>query len=58
AMSGETGAIAALSGVDIGQKLFLHINNSNPALLPGSEERKQAERAGWRIPHDGTEIVL
>jgi len=58
AMSGERGAIEALAGLDIGQKLFLHINNSNPALLHGSAERKIAERAGWQIPSDGTEIVL
>jgi len=58
AMSGERGAIEALAGLDIGQKLFLHINNSNPALLHGSAERKIAERAGWQILSDGTEIVL
>lgn len=58
AMSGEAGAIAALSGLDIGQKVFLHINNSNPALLARSPERKTAERAGWQVPADGTEIVL
>jgi pyrroloquinoline quinone biosynthesis protein B len=58
AMSGERGAIEALAGLDIGQKLFLHINNSNPALLRGSAERKIAEAAGWQIPSDGTEIVL
>ena len=58
AMSGERGAIEALAGLDIGQKLFLHINNSNPALLQGSAERKIAEGAGWQIPSDGTEIVL
>jgi pyrroloquinoline quinone biosynthesis protein B len=58
AMSGERGAIEALAGLDIGQKLFLHINNSNPALLQGSAERKIAEAAGWQIPSDGTEIVL
>jgi pyrroloquinoline quinone biosynthesis protein B len=58
AMSGDRGAIAALDGLDIGQKVFLHINNSNPALLPGSSERKIAERAGWQIAADGTEIVL
>ncbi len=58
AMSGEAGAIAALSGLDIGQKVFLHINNSNPALRAHSPERKTAERAGWQIPADGTEIVL
>jgi pyrroloquinoline quinone biosynthesis protein B len=58
AMSGDTGAIASLAGLDIGRKIFLHINNSNPALLPASPERRIAERAGWQIPADGTEITL
>ena len=58
AMSGDTGAIAALSGLGIDRKIFLHINNSNPALLHDSAERKAAERAGWQIPADGTEIAL
>ena len=58
AMSGDSGAIEALSGLDIGRKVFLHINNSNPALLRDSAERKEAERAGWQIPADGTEIML
>ena len=58
AMSGDHGAIAALADLDIGRKIFLHINNSNPALLRDSPERKIAERAGWQIPADGTEIVL
>jgi pyrroloquinoline quinone biosynthesis protein B len=58
AMSGDRGAIAALADLDIGRKIFLHINNSNPALLRASPERKIAERAGWQIPADGTEIVL
>jgi pyrroloquinoline quinone biosynthesis protein B len=57
-MSGDTGAIKTLAGLDIGRKVFLHINNSNPALLPASPERKMAERAGWQIPADGTEITL
>lgn len=58
AMSGDDGAIAALSGLGIGRKVFLHINNSNPALLHDSAERKTAEQAGWQIPHDGMEITL
>jgi pyrroloquinoline quinone biosynthesis protein B len=57
-MSGDHGAIASLAGLDIGRKLFLHINNSNPALLAGSAERKMLEQAGWQIPADGTEITL
>ncbi len=58
AMSGEAGAIAALDGLGIDRKIFLHINNSNPALLRDSAERRMAERAGWQIPEDGTEIML
>jgi pyrroloquinoline quinone biosynthesis protein B len=58
AMSGDTGAIAALAGLGIDRKIFLHINNSNPALLHDSAERKIAEQAGWQIPADGTEIAL
>jgi pyrroloquinoline quinone biosynthesis protein B len=58
AMSGDSGAIAALAGLDIDRKVFLHINNSNPALLHDSAERKMAERAGWQIPADGTEFTL
>jgi pyrroloquinoline quinone biosynthesis protein B len=58
AMSGERGAIQSLAGLDIDQKMFLHINNSNPVLLSDSAERKAAEGAGWQIPRDGTEITL
>ncbi|WP_291853503.1 pyrroloquinoline quinone biosynthesis protein PqqB [Bradyrhizobium sp.] len=57
-MSGDHGAIESLAGLDIGRKVFLHINNSNPALLRGSDERGIVERAGWHIPADGTEITL
>src|SRR6202000_890389 len=46
AISGDHGAIAALAGLDIDRKVFLHINNSNPALLHDSAERQIAERAG------------
>jgi pyrroloquinoline quinone biosynthesis protein B len=58
AMSGHHGAIESLDGLDIERKMFLHINNSNPVLLHDSAERKAAERAGWQIPADGTEITL
>jgi pyrroloquinoline quinone biosynthesis protein B len=58
AMSGEMGAIAALESLGIERKIFLHINNSNPAWLHDSEERQAVMRAGWHIPADGTEITL
>jgi pyrroloquinoline quinone biosynthesis protein B len=58
AMSGDNGAIATLADLGIDRKVFLHINNSNPALLQDSAERKTAERAGWQISADGMEIML
>jgi pyrroloquinoline quinone biosynthesis protein B len=58
AMSGDTGAIASLADLDTAKKIFLHINNSNPALLHDSAERRIAENAGWQIPADGTEMTL
>src|SRR5262249_45471367 len=38
AMSGEDGAIGSLADLGIGRKVFLHINNSNPAWLHASPE--------------------
>jgi pyrroloquinoline quinone biosynthesis protein B len=58
AMSGDKGAIESLDGLDIDRKMFLHINNSNPAWLRTSAERKAVELAGWQIPADGTEFTL
>lgn len=56
AMSGEGGAIAALADLGIQHRFFIHINNSNPAHLPGSDERRQLEAAGWEIPYSGQEV--
>lgn len=58
AMSGADGAIAALADLGIARKVFLHINNSNLALLPETAERAQVEHAGWLIPSDGMEITV
>lgn len=55
-MSGPDGAIARLAGIDAGRKVFVHINNTNPVLLPDSPERAEAEKAGWEIGYDGMEI--
>lgn len=58
AMSGADGTMAALADLGIARKVFLHINNSNLALLPESAERAQVEHAGWLIPSDGMEIIV
>jgi pyrroloquinoline quinone biosynthesis protein B len=40
------------------RKIYTHINNTNPILMPGSDERAQVEQAGIEIARDGLEIVL
>uniref|UniRef100_A4WPH9 Coenzyme PQQ synthesis protein B n=1 Tax=Cereibacter sphaeroides (strain ATCC 17025 / ATH 2.4.3) TaxID=349102 RepID=A4WPH9_CERS5 len=56
-ISGPDGAMAALEPLGIGRKVFVHINNSNPVLIPGTPERAAAERAGWCVPAPGMEFV-
>lgn len=56
-MSGPGGSIAAFAGIDIAQKVYVHMNNTNPVLRPGSPERAEAEAAGWIIGEDGLEIT-
>lgn len=58
AMSGEDGAIAGLADLSIARKVFLHVNNSNPAWLPASDERRALEHAGWEVAFDGMDITL
>jgi pyrroloquinoline quinone biosynthesis protein B len=53
AMNGERGTISALADLEIKRRIFVHINNSNPALRCDSGERAQVEAAGWEIGHDG-----
>jgi pyrroloquinoline quinone biosynthesis protein B len=40
------------------RKMYTHINNTNPILMPGSAERIQVEHAGVEIASDGLEVVL
>ena len=48
-MSGSTGSIEQIAPLGIGRKIFIHINNSNPALRENSPERAAIERAGWEV---------
>ncbi|PKQ14068.1 MAG: pyrroloquinoline quinone biosynthesis protein PqqB [Alphaproteobacteria bacterium HGW-Alphaproteobacteria-1] len=56
-MSGPGGSIAAMADLGIAQKVFVHMNNTNPVLRPDAPERAEAEAAGWIIGQDGMEIT-
>lgn len=57
-MSGPEGSIKSLRDADVGRRIFIHINNTNPALLSDSEERRSLEAAGWEVAYDGMAITL
>jgi pyrroloquinoline quinone biosynthesis protein B len=57
-MDGPEGAMARLEGVPCGRRIFIHVNNTNPALLADSAERLALTRAGWEVAWDGMELEL
>jgi len=40
------------------RKIYVHINNTNPILMPSSRERALVQQAGIEIACDGLEIIL
>jgi len=56
--SGENGSMNALKDLNIKNKIYIHINTTNPILIPNSDERKIVEENGWEVSYDGMEINL
>jgi pyrroloquinoline quinone biosynthesis protein B len=52
-MSGMDGSIEGLRDLAIERRVFIHINNTNPALLSDSDERRALEAEGWEVAFDG-----
>ena len=57
-IGGRGGSLAGLAGVRAKQKIFTHVNNTNPILRDGSDERRAVEAAGWTVAHDGLDLRL
>ncbi|MEO9821819.1 MAG: pyrroloquinoline quinone biosynthesis protein PqqB [Paracoccaceae bacterium] len=57
-MSGPDGSMTAFQDISVSQKVFVHMNNTNPVLRPSSDQRAKAEAAGWIIAHDGLELEI
>jgi pyrroloquinoline quinone biosynthesis protein B len=56
--SGPDGVIAAFAELDVGRKVFIHLNNTNPLLIDNSPECAEAARAGWDVAYDGMELTV
>ncbi len=57
-VSGPEGTVAALARVDIGRRVFIHINTTNPILATDSKERLEVEAAGWEVSFDGMHLEI
>lgn len=52
-ISGEGGSLRILTGLAVPEKIYVHLNNTNPVLIEDSEERAEVEAAGVRVGADG-----
>lgn len=57
-MTGPSSTLEAFADIPVRRRVFVHINNTNPALLADSPERAQLAAAGWEVAEDGMEISL
>jgi len=57
-MSGTNGTMATFKDLGVKRKVFIHINNSNPALREGSSERAAVEASEWEVAYDGMAIRI
>lgn len=56
-VAGEAGSLRRLAGLP-GRSFYIHLNNTNPLLDAGSNEREAVSRAGVEVAMDGMELEL
>jgi pyrroloquinoline quinone biosynthesis protein B len=57
-ISGESGSLARLAALKLKLCAYLHLNNTNPVLIPDSPERREVEAKGLVIAGDGMRVDL
>lgn len=57
-LSGPDGSLEHLAQLVHPRKILIHINNTNPILLPDSVERRAVKAAGVEVGYDGLTIEL
>lgn len=57
-MTGPGSTLDAFATIPVARRVFVHINNTNPALLSDSPQRAHLAAAGWEVAEDGMEIRL
>jgi pyrroloquinoline quinone biosynthesis protein B len=57
-IDGPDGSLARLASLDVGRTIFVHMNNTNPILLPDSPERRVVADSGMEVAMDGLEVEV
>lgn len=57
-MTGPGSTLEAFATIAVPRRIFVHVNNTNPALLADSPERAELAAAGWEVAEDGMELFL
>jgi pyrroloquinoline quinone biosynthesis protein B len=57
-VDGPGGSLEWLADHAHARRIYVHINNTNPILSPGSEARRRVEAAGIEVGEDGTELLV
>lgn len=57
-ISGADGSMTGLDGLEIADKIYIHLNNSNPVLLSDSAAYRHVCEHGWRVAYDGLAVSL
>lgn len=57
-LSGSDGSLERLAKLSRPRKILIHINNTNPILIPGSAERQTVEAMGLEVGYDGLTVEL
>lgn len=47
-----------LKGIEVGRKMFIHLNNTNPILNEASLEYQAVRQAGWEVAEDNWQVEL
>jgi len=57
-VGGSQGSLARIAPIIHVERVYVHINNTNPMLLEDSPERAEVEAAGVKIGFDGMQFTL
>lgn len=57
-VGGAEGSLARCRELQLGRRLYTHINNTNPMLDPQSPERAQVQARGFELAEDGMRLVV